>query len=80
MRYMLVLFLLGGCATPEERADRIIARQGPFCERLGYPKDSDGWRDCVMQRDRQAREAIMKSQPARTPTNCTAVGMQTICN
>lgn len=48
--------LLAGCATPAERAaqaqrdvDEMMATYGPACERLGYKKASDVWRDCILR-------------------------------
>ena len=45
-----------GCATPQEQAmkqqaemDRMIAGNGPACTQLGYPANSDLWRNCVLQ-------------------------------
>ncbi len=51
------ILLLTGCAsTPAERAARAqaemeqtIAVYGPACEKLGYQRDSDQWRDCVLR-------------------------------
>lgn len=49
-------FCLLGCMTPQQRAqnqqaemDRMIAEFGPACAKLGYPPNSDLWRDCVLQ-------------------------------
>jgi hypothetical protein len=45
-----------GCATPQEQAakqqaemDRLIGEFGPACYKLGYPANSDQWRDCVVR-------------------------------
>ena len=45
-----------GCATPEEKAlkqqakmNRMITEFGPACVQLGYPANTDPWRNCVMQ-------------------------------
>lgn len=45
-----------GCSSPQERAqkqqaemDRMIAEYGPACSELGYARDSDLWRNCVLQ-------------------------------
>ena len=43
MRYVLVVLMLAGCATAENR----IAQYGPFCEGLGYRLDTDQWRNCI---------------------------------
>jgi hypothetical protein len=51
------IFFLYGCSTPQERAakqqaemDRMIGEFGPACLQLGYPAQSDAWRNCVVQR------------------------------
>ena len=54
-----ILFLalgLAGCATQAERSaqweaevDNMIQVYGPACERLGYKRDDDKWRDCVLR-------------------------------
>ena len=54
---LMAIVLLAGCATisPAERsarkqreAEEMLVVYGPACERLGYPKDSNEWRDCVL--------------------------------
>lgn len=67
MRYLLpVVALVAGCATPEERADRDIAAHAPYCDRMGYQRDSDAWRSCIQQQasERRARasEAARRGQ------------------
>ena len=54
-----ILFLglgLAGCATQADRTaqwqaevDTMIQTYGPACERLGYKRDEDKWRDCVLR-------------------------------
>ncbi len=50
------ILVLQGCATPEERAARAQAEMqemmkvyGPACDKLGFAKDTDQWRQCVLQ-------------------------------
>lgn len=52
----LLAALLAGCATPEERAARVQAEvqemiqvYGPGCERMGFAKDTDPWRQCILR-------------------------------
>jgi hypothetical protein len=52
MRYLIVLMLAGCAATPEERAEQIIARHAPLCDRLGFQRNTDGWRSCILERER----------------------------
>lgn len=48
-----------GCASPQERAAKLVEKLGPYCEGLGYKKDTDPWRACI-----QAEYArITKSAP-----------------
>lgn len=58
MRRLLIaslpLLVLAACASPERQAERAIAKFGPYCEKLGYAKNTDPWRDCIMKE--QARE------------------------
>ena len=51
-------FCLLGCSTPQEQArkqqaemDRMMTEYGPACTQLGYPANSDLWRNCVLQLD-----------------------------
>jgi hypothetical protein len=48
--------LATGCATPAQQAARAqhemeqtMAIYGPACEKLGYPANTDPWRNCIMQ-------------------------------
>jgi hypothetical protein len=68
----LVHALLLGCATPtpEERADQVIARHGPFCDRLGYARGGDSWRNCVVQRERERQSDVV----------CFPVGGMVMCD
>ncbi len=50
------LLLLAACTTPQERAARMAAEMqqmmvvyGPACTQLGYPLNSNEWRDCVLR-------------------------------
>jgi hypothetical protein len=49
MRYLLLILLLTGCVTQEQRAERHINRFSPYCEKLGYERNTDPWRQCVME-------------------------------
>jgi len=51
-----VCLVLAGCATPAQRAAqmeaevaRMIQEYGPACEKLGFARDSDKWRDCILR-------------------------------
>jgi hypothetical protein len=66
---------LAACATPEERAAQAQAEMegmmrvyGPACERLGYARESDGWRDCITRLD--SRDHYTRYTTAPTFTNC----------
>jgi len=77
LRYV-VLILLGmmlyGCETPAEHAENIKAEveemitvYGPGCEKLGYTRDSDQWRECIL-RLRAHDDARYRTRP--TTTTC----------
>lgn len=78
LRYFLLYFLamvLVGCATPAERASHIQAEveemikvYGPACEKLGYAKDSDQWRECIL---RLASRDDYRYRTHPTTTTCT---------
>ncbi len=71
--YLLAIFALAGCATPEQRAERHIARYGPYCEKLGYQKNTDQWRSCIQ------KEADPGPSTYRAPKTCTTYGNTTNC-
>jgi|AntAceMinimDraft_12_1070368.scaffolds.fasta_scaffold147500_2 hypothetical protein len=50
--------LLVGCATPEQKAERMIKRYGPMCEKLGYTKNTDQWRDCIMKERKRVSDFV----------------------
>jgi len=54
MRYLCLILLLSGCATPEQRAAEVLAAYGPYCEQLGYTKNTDAWRQCIQAEDAAA--------------------------
>lgn len=58
--HLALALLLAGCATAAERAqwqaEAAIDRQAPYCERLGYARNTDPWRRCIAERE-QARDA-----------------------
>lgn len=60
MRLILIVLLLAGCATPEQRAayqqreaerqaQAMIVSYGPICEKLGLVPKSEAWANCVVQ-------------------------------
>ena len=52
---LFLVALLAGCAmTPAEREtrmqrelDQMIQAHGPMCDKLGYKRDTDPWRNCL---------------------------------
>lgn len=57
MRYVLIAVLLSGCATPEERGAKLAERYGGSCDALGYARNTDPWRDCVLKMEGNRRRA-----------------------
>jgi len=52
----LAVLSLAACTTPADRAARaqkevedMMAEYGPACDKLGYPRDTDAWRNCVLK-------------------------------
>jgi hypothetical protein len=66
--WLAALVLLSGCATPEQWAGDVIAAYGPYCDKLGYQRDTDAWRQCVQLEDAKhsatQNSMLMWSQPA----------------
>ncbi len=57
--------------TPEQQAERIIARYGPFCDKLGFQRDTDAWRSCVAREQARAAAAAMYQEyHAEPPKTC----------
>ncbi len=79
LRFGLLVLLaasLLGCETPAERAARVkgevedmIKVYGPGCEKLGYAKETDSWRECILHL--RARDDIRYST---RPTTTTCIG------
>ena len=65
--------LLAACATPQERAQKVIDQHGPYCEALGFARGSDAWRSCL-QSEQARKESIVyqinqgTKYQKRTPT------------
>lgn len=53
------VILLSACAGPQERAARMIEKIGPYCEGLGYAKNTDAWRQCIQKEDARRTAFIM---------------------
>ncbi len=63
--YIAVALALAGCASAEQRAAEVLAAYGPYCEKLGYQKNTDAWRQCVQLED--ARDAAALSPYIMAP-------------
>ena len=59
-----LLLALSGCVTAEQRAARITAEYGPYCDKLGYPRNTDAWRNCIQAQDAKSRAY---DRPLKTP-------------
>ena len=83
------LLILAGCATPtpaeraaraEAEMQRMIQVYGSACERLGYQRDSDQWRSCILQASYQDQFRRQSQRPVSTTCfghhgfiNCTTM-------
>lgn len=79
---VLLIAALAGCMTQAERiaaekaeVDEMVKVYGPACEKLGYAKDTDPWRDCIL-RMRAHRDAQIRPYPTTT----TCVGQRGFYN
>lgn len=82
MRYLILVVLLAGCMTPEYRAERAIARHGPYCEKLGFQPNTDQWRGCILQADQAsnaAGQAASQSILQNRAKTCSTIGGRTTC-
>ncbi len=79
MRKLLPLFLIAliaGCAVTlaeretrmQREVDQMVQSYGPLCDKLGYTRDSDPWRDCVLKLDTRDRYERFATRP--TTTSC----------
>lgn len=74
------ILILAGCAapTPAERAARagaemqqLVQVYGPACEQLGYRRDDDKWRECILHMS--LRDEYRNS---RRPVSTTCFGQR----
>ena len=85
LRLVLIVLLLAalpGCMTQAQRAaaaqadvDDMIKVYGPACDKLGFTKDTDLWRECVL-RLRAQNDARYYNRPTTT----TCVGQRGFLN
>lgn len=88
MKSLLIVLplLLSGCAAQEQaRAQRAMKSHFATCEKLGFAVDSDGWRNCVLQRyqaDESRRMMAAHSYMLTHPQmrTCRWVGRGVVCN
>ena len=71
----ILIALLTGCTTQADRTarmqrqvDEMIATYGPGCEKLGYARDADPWRDCILRLN--ARDTAARYSRTPTTTSC----------
>lgn len=77
MRIALILLLLAGCVSPEQRAERQMSAYGPYCDKLGYQRETDKWRDCVQTQAGNAQAAASRASAAAIqsrPKTCNQNG------
>lgn len=84
MRYaILIAVLLVGCATPEQRAQRLVERYGPFCEKLGFTPQTDAFANCIQQQaaaDTAASQRAYGIYQQTRPRTCYPVGNTVRCD
>jgi hypothetical protein len=79
---IFILAALSGCVSQAQRAaaaqaevDDMITVYGPACIKLGFTKDTDPWRECVL-RLRAQNDARYYNRPTTT----TCVGQRGFLN
>ena len=55
LRLVPLLLVLSGCVTAEQRAAQVAAEYGPYCDKLGYQRSTDAWRNCIQMQDAKNR-------------------------
>lgn len=75
MRYLVIALLLSGCSgrawqnwaqgQQELRATNAIRMHGTYCDRMGFARDTDPWRRCVMDQERAAKETVCEQRGNR---------------
>ena len=85
LRFALMILLLAtlpGCMTQAQRAaaaqadvEDMVKVFGPACEKLGYAKDTDTWRECIL-RLRTQEDLRYRNRP----TSTTCVGQSGFYN
>ncbi len=79
---IILALSLAACATPEERAEAMIARYGPFCQKLGFTQGSESFAGCIMQQANSDSANAMRLygtiQQSR-PRTCQAIGNTVQC-
>ncbi|HEV7803924.1 MAG TPA: hypothetical protein VGP15_22820 [Burkholderiales bacterium] len=63
---LVLLLTLTGCATQEQWAGEVMAAYGPYCDKLGYQRDTDAWRQCVQFEDAKhvaSQNTLLFTQP-----------------
>lgn len=82
MRALVLLLALSGCALHEQMIADRIAAQGPTCEKMGYTRDTDAFRNCQMQlyqSDQARAAAAMGFMQQSRPVTCRTVSGTTNC-
>jgi len=76
---LVLAAVVSACMTPAERAaqmerevDEMIQVYGPACEKLGYVRDTDKWRECVLKLS--AKDDLRYGRYDRRPTTTTCFG------
>lgn len=77
MRIVLLALVLTGCYSPQRHAENLQRIHGPYCESMGFKRNTDPWRQCIQQREDRNNAAV---DSIRTPQTCTRIGNQLFCN
>lgn len=75
---LLAMLVLAGCARQPMSPERIIETYAPICDQLGFERNTDPWRNCILSRYDAARAD--RARRAAGSSSCTFVGSTMICN
>lgn len=75
---LVLVVLLAGCVSAEQRAERDLSRFKPYCEKIGFKEGTESFSNCIAQQAASRRAMGMGSERMRT--NCVQVGNTMSCN
>jgi hypothetical protein len=75
-----ILFIVAGCATPDDHGIDAIDRYGPHCEKLGHRAGSDAWTACIKTEDLNAAIAAQRALDQKLLRRLDCVDPRVACD